>query len=264
MTPPSDHNSSLDRRPLGRALRSSAVIFASALAVACPDPNPTGAYTEAGGGAVVAGSSGAASGGGSSAPSGTRPNDARFKVGDGEGVQLTGTFQYEGEASGRMQIDFLTQENGGPPRLVHTVQVDKLGEWKTRAPKNYGTLHIVAFIDKQGDGPSSDDPAAKSDGPEAIAEEDISGLDLVLKDDPDLGTFTPGGGGQANGEPPPDGPAADGPPPDGPPPDGPPPDGAPADGAGSPPDGAAPQPGAEGAPSSGGTPPADGPAGDAQ
>ena len=257
MTPPSDHTPLTARRPLGHIWRAATGILVAAFAVACPDPNPTGAYTEAGGGAVVSGSGG---GGASSAPSGTRPNDARFKVGEGEGVQLTGTFQYDGDASGRMQIDFLTQENGGPPRLVHTVQVDKLGEWKTRAPKNYGTLHIVAFIDKQGDGPSSDDPAAKSDGPVAIAEEDITGLDLILTDEPDLGTFTPGGGGgQANGEPPPDGPPADGPPPDGPPPDG-----APADGGSPAPDGAPPQPGAEGSQPGSDPTPADAPAGNAQ
>jgi|GEM_PF-1594360 len=219
----------------------------------CPDPNPTGAYTEQGGGAPSAGGPGGGSGGGAAGGpgSGTRPDDARFKVGEGEGVALAGTFTYDGEAKGRMQIDFLTQESGGPPRLVHTLQLDKLGEWKTRVPKNYGELHIVAFIDKEGDGPSSDDPAAKSDGPIAIAEADITDVELKLTDDPDLGTFTPGGGGQPNGEPQPDGPPPDGPPPDGPPPDGPPPDGPPPDG-----------PPPEGAPADDG--PAEAPAGDAQ
>ena len=216
------------RHTLRRACRPATIILASLLAVACPDPNPTGTYTEVGGAGGGSGASSAGGGGaGSAAPNGTRPDDARFNVGDGEGVELAGTFQYEGDASGRMQIDFLTQENGGPPKLVHTLQMDKVGDWSTRVPKNYGTVHIVAFIDKAGDGPSSDDPAAKSDGPVAIAEEDISGLDLILQDDPDLGTCTPGGGGgQPSGEPPPDGP-----PPDGPPPDGPPPDGAPGEGA---------------------------------
>ena len=233
--------------------------------VACPDPNPTGSYTSSGGGDVASsGGPGSAGPGGAGGPAGTRPDDARFKVGEGEGVELSGSFLYEGEASGRMQIDFLTQEEGGPPRLVHTLQVDKPGPWKTRAPTNYGELHVVAFIDKEGDGPSSDDPAAKSDGPITIADADVTDVELKLSDDPELGTFTPGGSGQPNGEPQPDGPPPDGPPPDGPPPDGPPPDGPPPDGP--PPDGAAPEgaPGGD-APAPDAPPPAgDAPAGDPQ
>ena len=232
-----EHTALHDGPRPSRAWRT--IVLSALLCTGCPDPNPNGAYTEAGGAA----SSSASVGGASSAPSpggaggsGTRPDDARFKVGEDEGVALEGTFQYEGEASGRMQIDFLTQESGGPPRLVHTLQVDKIGPWKTRAPKNFGELHIVAFIDKEGDGPSSDDPAARSDGPITIAEADVTEVNLILTDDPDLGTFTPGGGGQPSGSPPPDGPPPDGPPPDGPPPDGPPPEGAPQEG--SPPDGA--------------------------
>ncbi len=252
-TPPLSRRSASSRSALLRAV----VLLVAGLAGGCPDPNPTGAYTEAGGNTVSTGGGGgntvSGPGGG---PAGTRPDDARFKVSESEGVALTGTFQYEGSASGRMQIDFLTQESGGPPRLVHTLQVDKPGEWKTRAPKNYGELHIVAFIDKEGDGPSSDDPAAKSDGPIAIGEADITGIDLILTDDPDLGTFTPGGGGQPSGDPQPDGPPPDGPPPDGPPPDGPPPDGPPPDGP--PPDGPPPDgPPPDGPPPDG--PPPDGP-----
>lgn len=217
--------------------RWSAWMLCGAL-TACPDPNPTSSYTGVDGGDPSAvGSNGPRPANGAA---GTRPNDARFKVSKDESVLVSGTFEYEGDASGRKQLDFLTKKEDGPPNLVHTVQLDELGEWKARVPKNFGELHIVAFIDKEGDGPSADDPATKTDGPLTIAEEDVSDVKLVLSDSPDLGNFTPGGGGQPSGEPPPDGPPPDGPPPDGPPPDGPPPDGPPPDGAA--PDGAPAEP----------------------
>ncbi len=201
-------------------------ILTAAVAGGCPDPNPTAAYTSTPGAADpgTPGSVGAAGMAG-----GTRPDDARFKVKNGEGIELAGTFDYEGDATGRCQLDFLSRSGDGPPMLVHTVQLEKPGPWSTRAPANFGELYIVAFIDKAGDGPSADDPAAMTNGPLQIAESDIKDITLALSDTPDLGAFTPGGGGQPQGSPPPDGPPPDGPPPDGPPPDGPPPDGPPPD-----------------------------------
>jgi len=210
-------------RPAWAAVAATLLILAG-----CPDPNPTGSYTA--GGAAEGAAAGAAGGAGGAAPppGGTRPDDARFKLGPDEGVGMTGTLSYAGEKTGRLQLDFLARDPDQPPRLVHTVQMKGPGPWTTRVPKDYGPIYVVAFIDIDGDGPSATDPAAATMEPVVVGGEDLTGVDLTLSDTPDLGELTPGGGGKP------------------PQPEGPPADGAPA------PD-AAPAP--EGAP--GGTPPAD-------
>ena len=216
-----------------------------ALLAGCPDPNPTGQFptTTTGGGA---GSGGAPAAGDNPGGGGTAPNSARFTVEEGNAVRLTGTISYEGAVTGRMQLDFLTLGDGGRPMLVNSQQVQGVGKWTAKVPKEFGELYIVAFIDKDGDGPSPTDPAGRTVEPLVIGAEDIKDVELVLSDEPDLGPLTPGGTGALPGSvPTPDGPAPDGPPPDGPPPDGPPPEGNPEGGdapGGAPPADAAPPP----------------------
>jgi len=215
----------------------AAVTYSSlAVLAGCPDPNPTGTYSgsSTGGVDVTAGpGQGAAAGGGSA----SSPGGARFSAKGGEAVKLSGTLVYEGTATGRMQLDFLTTPDGSPPQLVNSQQV-KSGttKWSTKVPKDFGELNIVAFIDKESDGPSADDPAGRTSEPLVVGAEDIADIVITLTDAAELGTLAPGGNGALPGSvakpsgPPPDGPPPDGPPPDGPPPDGPPPDGPPPDG----------------------------------
>lgn len=247
-----------------RAVIGGLTVVLALLLGGCPDPNPTGSYGTAEGTGSGPATTGEGSGGPApSAPGATRPNDARFKVGKDEGVELSGTFEYTGDKTGQLRLDFLTMEDGQPPRLVHTKELTKKGPWSVRVPKDYGSLYVVAFIDQAGDGPGGDDPAAVTEAV-AIGAEDVTGVTLALSDEPDLGLFTPGGapnspppgepapGEPAPGEPAPDGPPPDGPPPDGPAPDGPPPDGPPPeDGGPATPDGPPP----EGSPAPEGSPP---------
>ncbi len=219
-----------------RPWSACAALLMSALTAGCPDPNPTGTYTQDDG----SGSGSGGTGPGTTAPSApgaTRPDDARFKVGKGEGVEVAGTFEYAGTKTGQLRLDFLTMEDGQPPRLVHTKELTKAGKWSVRVPADYGSLYIVAFIDQAGDGPGGDDPAAATAEPVKVGKEDVTDVLLALSDEPELGVFTPGGspnspppGEPAPGEPAPGEQAPDGPPPDGPPPEGPPPDGPPPDG----------------------------------
>jgi hypothetical protein len=210
---------------------------ASALLSGCPDPNPTGQFSGTS-------SAGASSVGGAASPGGagdgsTAPNSARFDVASGEGVKISGTITYSGPATGRMQLDFLQVPDGGAPQLVNSQQLKGPGKWSSQVPKDFGPLHIVAFIDKDGDGPSLTDPAGRTADPLVISAEDIADVVIVLTDEPDLGNLAPGGTGALPGKmPSPDDPPPDGPPPDGPPPDGPPPDGPPPDGPGAPADAA--------------------------
>ncbi len=170
------------------------------------------------------------------------PDDARWKLAEGEGVALSGTVSYEGEApEGAVRVDVLTQAGDAPPHLVSAETLEGLGAFTIRAPKDFGEVHLVAFIDRAGDGPSPDDAAATVKV--SIGAEDVPDLSLALSDEPDLGGLTPGAPPTENGAPP-EGDAAGGPAPGegGPPPEG--------DAAGGPPPeaGAPPVEGAAGAP----------------
>lgn len=178
-------------------------------------------------------------------PDGERPNNAHFEVAEGEGVTLSGLISYEGEQKGALRMDFLTVAENAHPNLVHATSLDALGAFSIEVPKDFGALHLVAFIDVAGDGPSPTDPAATVKV--AVGTDDISDITLALSDEPDLGELTPGGPpegepgpgvGAVEGEPADMQPAEGAPPPEGAPPEGAPPEGAPpAEGA--PPEGAA-------------------------
>ena len=174
------------------------------------------------------------------------PDDARWKVIEGEAVAIEGTVSYRTEATGSVRIDVLTQAGEAPPHLVSAETLDGLGAFSIQAPKDFGEVHLVAFIDTTGDGPSPDDAAATTKI--TIGTEDIAGLELTLEDEPDLGGLTPGSPPGEDGKP--TGPAGEAPPPGEGSPDGkgPPPEGEGEDGKGPPPDGKGPPPGGEGPP----------------
>jgi hypothetical protein len=115
-----------------------------------------------------------------------------FSVKEGEGVPLTGTISYTGSKSGKIRIDFLKMTSNQPPQLAHTVELPAWGEWTVSAPRGFGDVRIVGFLDQTGDGPSKDDPACAWAGVLAIGQDPITNVDLVLSDTPDLGDLTPG------------------------------------------------------------------------
>ena len=117
-----------------------------------------------------------------------QPHNMGFDLTDGS-VKIGGTIDYAGEISGRIRLDFLTQEGIAAPALVHTAELTSLGDWSEEVPKEYGALHIVAFIDKDGDGPNAGDPATKTEI--EVGAEDVTGVDLVLQDGFDLAADTP-------------------------------------------------------------------------
>ena len=137
---------------------------------------------------------------------GRPPADVAFQLGEGEAVELSGVLRYAGDAEGAIRLDFLTLEEGQPPALAHTMGLDRAGGFEVEAPKGFGEVHIVAFIDLDGDGPSPGDPAGTVKL--EIGDEDLGDIELVLDDDPDLGELTPGAGAdgptpQGDGEAPP-------------------------------------------------------------
>ncbi len=123
---------------------------------------------------------------------GRPPADVAFELGEGESVEITGVLRYAGDADGAVRLDFLTLEEGQPPALAHTLGLDRVGGFEVEAPKGFGDLHVVAFIDLDGDGPSPGDPAGTLQL--SVGDEDLADVEIVLEDDPDLGDLTPGAG----------------------------------------------------------------------
>lgn len=234
--------------PLSRLLLGAPML--GALLAGCPDPNPVGSYQEYGGdGPKASAGASAGAGAGPTDKGATQPNSARFECTKTDDcVKLTGSFNYAGTQTGMNRLDFLSVADGAPPRLANTLELKEPGTWTISAPKDFGTLRIVAFIDLGGDGPSEGDPGAVVEV--EIGTEDLPNVSLDLTDEFDIAVLRPGGGPggikQVMGDP-----ASGGPPPDGDP------SGSPA---GNPAGPSGPAPGDPGGPSSGGGP-AEAPAG---
>lgn len=170
-----------------------ALIPCMVLLAACPDPTRTDAGP---GGAPGSPSSGPTPQGQSGGPGG---HNNGFQVEAGKGVWLRGSFQYEGEKTGRNRIDFVTIQEGAPPNLVYAMTLEERGAWQVEVPKNFGKLHVLAFIDQAEDGPSPGDPSTPMGEPIVVGGQDIEGIDLVLRDT----TPTPSPAPASGGPPPP-------------------------------------------------------------
>ncbi len=127
-----------------------------------------------------------------------------FDVTPGEGVTVSGSISYEGKKSGKIRIDVLGQKDKQMFELLTPLGLEDWGEWSFEAPKNYGAVKVVGFLDQTGDGPSEDDAAMIWEEPLVVGEEDITGIDLVLGDKVDLSSLTPGAGGGEAPPPPPE------------------------------------------------------------
>lgn len=186
--------------PTHRPLAISLLIVSVGWLAACPDPTtiapggnaPAGGHPPGGPGAgpTVEGMGGPPPGGPGASG---RPEGSHFNVTPGQGVELSGSFVYAGDATGGRRVDFLTMAEGAPPVLVHAITLDNPGEWKVEAPKDFGEVYVVAFIDRTGDGPSADDPRGRLENAVKVGTEPITGLTLTLTDNGNLGELMPGG-----------------------------------------------------------------------
>ncbi|MCK6505346.1 hypothetical protein L6R53_18420 [Myxococcota bacterium] len=139
-------------------------------------------------------------------PGEDNPTEMPWSRAQGETVTLSGTVSYPGSRTGRVRIDFLgaTEANVG---LQQMVLLPQPGAWTVEAPVDAGKVHVVAFLQEgQAGPPLPDQPAGRLAEALDIADRDLGGLDLVLRDEPDLGDLTPrspGEGGPPPGAPPP-------------------------------------------------------------
>ena len=153
-------------------------------------PPPGGPGGGPGGAPGGPGAPGGAAGGPPMA--GMRPA-ARFSVAAGSGVKISGKVSYEGAKTGAIRIDFLRTTGSQFPELVHSVTLDALGPFETEAPKDFGSLQVMAFIDTADDGPSAGEPAGLWGTPLDIKDQPITGVDIVLSDRPELKDLAPPG-----------------------------------------------------------------------
>lgn len=124
---------------------------------------------------------------------GSRPVPAGFTVTPGQGVKLSGNIVWSGAVDGKLRVDFLRNPEGSPyPELMHSLEQSKAGPWSVEVPKDLGEISVVAFIDKDDNGPSPGEPMALYKGDLKIASQtEIKDINLELSESPDMGAFQP-------------------------------------------------------------------------
>ncbi len=107
-----------------------------------------------------------------------------FLVSPEGNITLAGTVTYEGKTRGTLKMDFIQHPiDQQLPTVLHQMTLDKPGDWTASAPVNIGRVAIFAYIDVDDNGPSAPDPMDSAEV--IIGTSDISGIDLVLKDETD-------------------------------------------------------------------------------
>ena len=148
----------------------------------CPDPVATS--NELGSG--TAGSGGGQQNPGTMQNNGpssqeSNPSAARMQIKPGEGLKVKGKFVYAGTATGSIRIDVQQYKAGSAPSLVNTLELKSIGDFDFEVPKNFGKIIITGFIDKDGNGPTSDDPQGRITLD--IKEENFTEVKLEVADD---------------------------------------------------------------------------------
>ena len=160
------------------SIRYSSLLLATIVFAGCPDPSATSAGVEED--PTQAGTE-ATLGNNGPAQQESDPNSARFDCNVDECVELGGEFVYAGAPSGQIRIDVQKFRDGAAPSLVHTDELKKLGPFSINVPKNFGKVVITGFIDKDGNGPTTDDPQGRVSV--EVGEKSETDLVLEVKDD---------------------------------------------------------------------------------
>jgi hypothetical protein len=100
-----------------------------------------------------------------------------FKVTPGEGVGLGGTIAWSGKV-GKLRVDVLTKKEDGSPTILHAATLEVGGVFRIEAPKNTGKVTVMAFVDKDGNGPGPNEPAESREV--EIGASDVTGLSFDL------------------------------------------------------------------------------------
>ena len=129
-------------------MRKSLMLLALVFMTGCPEPVPTPSS------ATDAPPTPPADG---APPPGAGTPSEDIKVTPGTGVVISGTFTYEGTATGMYRVDISSPQTSGPPLPVTKTTLPAQGPWQLEVPKNLGPIVIVAFIE-EGHGPGGTTP----------------------------------------------------------------------------------------------------------
>lgn len=162
-----DHNGPDDDDPYGR------------LALEIAGRDLQAAVDLVDGGRALAAAAGAPGGG--DQPTSAGPGEADpFPSYQGERVQISGRITWAG--AGKVDVDlFKTDPTAPGGRTIAGKLKVAAGSYRFSAPKGFGDLELEAFVDVDGDGPSSGDPAGRYVGnPLLVGGDDIDGVDIVI------------------------------------------------------------------------------------
>ena len=104
-------------------------------------------------------------------------------------VKIKGSLTYRGSAEGPMLVDIM-KAGAEKPTVLYNLALDKAGAFETTAPLDLGEVIIVAYLDKDENGPSKGDPAGKS-RVFTLGSDTISDINIILRDGVDLGKYKP-------------------------------------------------------------------------
>jgi hypothetical protein len=166
------------------------VLFAT-LTLGC-----SGSADQAGAGPAATGPAPGGAGGAIDAPTGDegsappaygRITPAGFVLDADEGVKLSGTLRYVGQAEpvGTLMLEISVDpgpdgETAGP---IHVQELEGLGEWALQVPEDLGPIKILAYYDADMNGPGPEEPKGHYDVPINVGSEAIPGIDFIITDE---------------------------------------------------------------------------------
>ncbi len=115
---------------------------------------------------------------------------------------MAGQVSMDGAEDGVVRVDVLTLADGKPPELVEQAALDGLGAFDLTLPAGFGPVHLVAYIDRDDNGPSEGEPVATL--AVEVGATPITDLALVLDPNNDLGRLAPGAPPPETAGPPPE------------------------------------------------------------
>ncbi len=173
-----------------------ALLVLGVVLMGCPaDAGSAGDVAPGTQGAAAAGDAGAGNQGAApdgSATAGTPPPGTGYdpptewEGADGKSVTVSGTVSYTGSQTGTIYVDFVVRDHNAKPstKIVHSVKLDELGAFETKAPAGFGKVDVTAFIDTDDNGPGPGEPGGGTQDPIEIGTTDVTGISLKLADMP--------------------------------------------------------------------------------
>jgi len=104
------------------------------------------------------------------------------------GVTLSGEILWREPVDGTIRVDVLAERSGGltAREVVHAFSLESAGAFDESVEINLGTVELVAFIDREGDGPTPGEPIGHSEK-FRVGLRDITDIEVaIFSTDPDI------------------------------------------------------------------------------